>query len=60
MPQPRTTRIVLELSEPEPGVFAGKAVRDDGAIALVESDSLYEAGAYAIARLTADIGPVRA
>jgi len=51
----QTTTIVVELSEPEPGTYVAKAMRDDGQVALVEStESLYEASAYALARVTAD------
>jgi len=59
MAQPSTITIVVELSEPEPGIYLARATRDDGAIALMEStESLYEAGAYALARVTADIAAV--
>ncbi len=52
----QTTRIVIELSEPEPGVYIAQATRDDGEVALVESsESIYEASAYAVARLTAEL-----
>jgi len=38
-----------------------KATRDDGQVALVEStESLFEASAYALARVTADVMAVRA
>lgn len=57
----RTTTIVIELSEDEAGTHLAKATRDDGQVALVEStESAYEASAYALARVTADITPVRA
>lgn len=56
----QTTRIVIELSEPEPGVYVAQATRDDGQVALVESsESIYEGSAYALAQLTADIAPTR-
>lgn len=56
----QTTTIVVELSEPEPGTYLAKATRDDGQVALVEStESLYEASAYAVARVTADIVAAR-
>ena len=46
----------IELSEPEPGTYVAKATRDDGQVALVEStESIYEASAYALAPVTADI-----
>ena len=55
MPQ-RTVTIVVELSQPEPGTYLAKATRDDGEIALVESsESIYEASAYALARVTATL-----
>ena len=57
----QTTTIVVELSEPEPGTYVGKATRDDGQVAFVEStESLFEASAYALARVTADVMPARA
>lgn len=57
----RTTRIVIELSQDEAGTYLAKATRDDGQVALVESsESLFEASAYALGRVTADIMPVRA
>ena len=57
----QTTTIVVELSEPEPGTYVAKATRDDGQVALVEStESLFEASAYALARVTTDVMAVRA
>lgn len=57
----KTTTIVVELSEPEPGTYVAKATRDDGQVALVEStETLYEASAYALARVTADVMAMRA
>jgi len=57
----QTTTIVVELSEPEPGTYVAKATRDDGQVALVEStESLFEASAYALGRVTADVMAVRA
>ena len=57
----RTTRIVIELSDDEAGTYLAKATRDDGQGALVEStESLFEASAYALGRVTADIMAVRA
>ncbi len=55
------TTIVIELSQDETGTYVAKATRDDGQVALVESsESLFEASAYALGRVTADIMPVRA
>ena len=54
--QHATTTIVVELSEPEPGTYLAKATRDDGEVALVQSsESIYEASAYALARVTATL-----
>lgn len=42
------------------GTYLAKAARDDGQVALVQSsESVYEASAYAVAQITADIVPVR-
>jgi len=56
----RTTTVVIELSQDEAGTYLAKATRDDDQVALVEStESLYEASAYAVAQITADIVPTR-
>jgi hypothetical protein len=56
----RSITVVLELSEDEAGTYVVKATRDDGQVALVEStESLFEASAYALGQVTADIMPVR-
>ena len=47
--------ITVRLSQPEPDVYLAQAHSDDGRTAIIESsESLYEAGAYAVARLTVD------
>ena len=57
----RSITVVIELSQDETGTYVVKATRDDGQVALVESDdSLFEASAVALGRVTADIMPVRA